>query len=414
MRILFLTQFCTPEPFPRSVPLARELIRRGHEVRILTGFPNYPGGRIYPGYRQRLWQHETLQGVPILRVPVYQSHDASGFRRILTYGSFVLSSLPALLFGWKPDLIYAYSPPTKGLAAALAGALRSIPFVFDVQDLWPDALVNSGMGRQWMVPPVRAVCSLIYRHTARIVVLSPGFRQALIGRGVPGDKVEVIYNWCDEESLYGRNGHGLCSGELGLDGRFNILFAGGMGKAQGLHAVIEAAALVGKTHKQVQFVFMGGGRLLDDLKAKAAAVALRNTLFLPRRPTAEAAGVLQAADVLLVHLRKHPLYELTIPSKTQAYLAMGKPILAGAGGDVADLVQRSRAGVSCEPENPQSIAQAAMRMAALTPETLGELGRHGRKFYEKELSFRVGAERMENVFLNALAPAGSESAALRG
>ena len=402
MDILFLTQFCTPEPFPRSVPLARELLSRGHQVRIVTGFPNYPGGHIYSGYRQRLWQRETLEGVPITRVPLYPSHDASGFRRLLCYGSFFASCLPPLLLTEKPDLIYAYAPPTKGLAAVLAGAVRSVPFVYDVQDLWPDALLNSGMARRWMLGPVRAVCNLIYRRAARILTLSPGFKRALEARGVSGEKIETIYNWCDEDQLMGPTARPLPSREPAFAGRFNILFAGGMGKAQGLHAVIEAAALVEPLNPRIQFVFMGSGRLLEELKTQAAAHAPRTTLFLPRRPMREAAGVLQAADVLLVHLRKHPLYEITIPSKTQAYLAMGKPILMGVAGDAASLVCRAGAGLRCEPEAPQSIAQAALRLAELPSETLQDLGRSGRDFYQANLSLRVGAAWMETLFLEAI------------
>ena len=402
MDVLFLTQFCTPEPFPRSVPLARELIRRGHQVRILTTFPNYPGGRIYPGYRQRIFQAETLQGVPIMRVPIYPSHDNSGLRRMLCYGSFFAASLPALLLGKRPDLVYAYAPPTKGLAATLVEALRSVPFVYDVQDLWPDALANSGMASRWMLGPVRAVCNLVYRRAARILALSQGFKRVLAERGVAWGKIDVIYNWCDEDNLLPPADPGQPIKEPGFERRFNILFAGGMGKAQGLHAVIEAAALIGKANPRVQFVFMGSGRLLDDLTAHAAAVAPRTTLFLSRRPTPAAARVLQAADVLMVHLRKHPLYNITIPSKTQAYLAMGKPILMAVAGDAANLVCRAGAGVGCEPETPQSIAEAAARLAELPAEVLNAMGGRGREFYRKELSLRVGCARMEEVFLEAV------------
>ena len=402
MDILFLTQFCTPEPFPRSVPLARELIRRGHQVRILTGVPNYPGGQIYPSYRQRLFQRETLQGVPILRVPVYPSHNHSSFRRMLCYGSFFAASIPALLLGKRADLVYAYAPPTQGLAATLIRALRSVPFVYDVQDLWPDALANSGMASRWMLGPVRAACNLVYRHAARILALSPGFKRVLAERGVAWSKMDVIYNWCDEDNLLPPADHGQPIKEPGFERRFNILFAGGMGKAQGLHAVIEAAALIGKANPRVQFVFMGGGRLLEDLTAHATAVAPRTTLFLARRPMPEAARVLQAADVLLVHLRKHPLYNITIPSKTQAYLALGKPILMAVAGDAAHLVCGAGAGVECEPETPQSIAEAAVRLAELPAETLGAMGRRGREFYQKELSLRVGCARMEQIFLEAV------------
>ncbi len=321
---------------------------------------------------------------------------------MLTYCSFPLSALPHLLLGWKPDLVYVYGLVTKGLVAAFSGALRSVPFVFDIQDLWPDAVMNSGMGKPWMIRPVKAACNYVYRRASRIVVLSPGFKRALIDRGVSEAKIEVIHNWCDEDNLPGQVEGGMPVSVPEFAGRFNILFAGGMGKAQGLHAAIKAAALVGPSHPQIQFAFMGSGRLLDELKTLAAEIAPRNTLFLPRRPMVEAAQVMQAADVLLVHLRKHPLYELTIPSKTQACLAMGKPILIGVGGDAGALVERAEAGLSCEPESPESIARAAIHLAGLPRGVLQQMGRRGRKFYEEELSLCVGAERMEQAFLQAM------------
>ena len=346
----------------------------------------------------RLWQREVLGGVPILRVPLYPSHSSSGLRRILSYGSFACSALPALLLGWKPDVIHVYGLVTKGISATLVRKVRGTPFVFDIQDLWPDAVVNSGMGSSWMVRPISAACQWVYRNASKIVVLSPGFKQRLIGRGVPASKIEVIYNWCDEDALAGGNGGGPPKPERGLENRFNILFAGGMGRAQGLGAVIEAAAITGSTHPYIQFVLMGGGRMLDELKAKARAVAPGTTLFLERRPIAEAAAVLKAADVLLVHLRRHPLYNITIPSKTQAYMAIGKPILIGVGGDAAELIGRAGAGVSCEPETPESIAAAAVQLAEFPASRLEEMGRKGRQFYQCELSLRHGAARLEAVY----------------
>ena len=398
MRILILNQYCTPEPNFKSVPFAQELVRRGHEARILTGFPNYPGGRVFTGYRIRPWQREIIRGIPILRVPLYPSHDRSAIRRTVTYLSFALSVVPPLLGGWKPDLIYVWNLPLTALTAALASAVRGVPYVMDVQDLWPDAVFNSGIAPRWVVGVGRLMARYVYGRARALFVLSPGFKRVLEQRGIPGQRIEVIYNWCDEDSLRCDGGVPTVDALPGFAGRFNIVYAGTMSRAQGLHAVIEAAALVARSHPRVQFVFMGSGRLQDELRAQAAQRASANTLFIPQRPMKEAAAVLRAADVLLVHLRKDPLYEVTIPSKTQVYLAMGKPILIGTGQDAADLVRRAGAGLTCAPEDPLGIAEAAIRFAHLPADTLAQMGRRGREFYEKELSLRVGAARMEAVF----------------
>jgi colanic acid biosynthesis glycosyl transferase WcaI len=398
LKILILNQYCTPEPNFKSVPFAQELVRRGHEVRILTGFPNYPGGRLFQGYRIRPWQREIIGGIPILRVPLFPSHDHSAIRRTATYLSFAISVVPPLLGGWKPDLIYVWNLPLTALPAALAWAIRGVPYVMDIQDLWPDAVLNSGIAPSWVVGVGRLLTRYAYDQARALLVLSPGFKRILVERGIPAHRIDVVYNWCDEDSLRCDGRRPTSNLPPGFKGRFNIVYAGTMSRAQGLHAVIEAAALVARSHPKVQFVFMGSGRLQEELQASATRYASGNTLFLRQRSMDEAALVLRAADVLLVHLRKHPLYEITIPSKTQAYLAMGKPILIGTGQDAADLVRRAGAGLVCAPEDPHGIAEAAIRFANLGEKTLAEMGRRGHEFHEKEMSLRVGTSRMEAVF----------------
>jgi glycosyltransferase involved in cell wall biosynthesis len=204
MRILLITQFFQPEPQIKGLPFARELQRRGHDVEVLTGFPNYPGGRLYPGYRVRALQREVMDGVPVARVPLYPSHDLSRLGRVANYASFALSSaLLGAALTRRPDVAYVYHPPaTMGLAALAQRALRGVPVVYDVQDLWPDTLRATGMvSGSAVLGAVGAWCRLVYRAAARVVVLSPGFRERLVARGVPADKIDVIYNWADESAV---------------------------------------------------------------------------------------------------------------------------------------------------------------------------------------------------------------------
>ena len=204
MKILFLSQFFSPEPFFKALPFAAALARRGHSVEALTGFPNYPGGRVYQGYRIRPWQKETLEDVRINRVPLYPSHDRSAIRRTLNYTSFAISAslMGPFLLG-PQDVAFVYHPPaTNGLPACLLKALKGIPFVYDIQDLWPDTLAASEMmTNQIALAVLRRWCSLVYRQAGHLTVPSPGFRQALAARGVPNHKISVIYNWCDERSI---------------------------------------------------------------------------------------------------------------------------------------------------------------------------------------------------------------------
>jgi glycosyltransferase involved in cell wall biosynthesis len=241
-------------------------------------------------------------------------------------------------------------------------------------------------------------CRLIYHKANRLVVLSPGFKSALVKRGVSADKVDVIYNWCDEEAL----GKKADPEEIGSPGEFKVLFAGTMGLAQALDPVLEGARLCQRSAPKVRFVFVGGGVERSRLEQKAIDAGLSNVTFLPRRPPNEMGALFAAADALLVHLKDDPLFRITIPSKTQAYLLAGKPIVMGVGGDAADLVLRAKAGVVCRPEDPESIAAAVCSLARADVSRLEEMGRAGRSFYEKELSIRVGVSRFEEVFRSAV------------
>ncbi len=403
MRILFLTQWFDPEPTLKGLVFANELKRRGHEIQVVTGFPNYPGGKLYDGYRVRLLQREDHDGVSVLRVPLYPSHDGSARQRVANYLSFALSSaiMGSLLV--KPaDVMYVYHPPaTVGFAATIIGLSRRLPFVYDVQDLWPDTLAGTGMVKhQFMLDAAGRLCDSIYRQAGHVVVLSAGFRRTLISRGVPSEKVDVIYNWCDETQRAPGRDEALAR-DLGMAGRFNVVFAGTMGRAQALDAVLEAAKLV--SAPEVQFVFIGGGIEAERLRRRADVEGIRNCSFLPRRPVTEIGPVLGLADVLLVHLRDEPLFRITIPSKTQAYMAVGRPILMAVRGDAADLVQRAEAGICCAPEQPAEIAAAIMRMYTMPTEERARLGANGQRFYDGELSMSAGVDKFERIFANVAA-----------
>jgi glycosyltransferase involved in cell wall biosynthesis len=401
MRILMVSQWFTPEPIFKGLPFAKALRDRGHDVQVLTGFPNYPEGKLYPGYRQRLLRRETMEGIPVLRVPLYPSHDESAFRRAANYASFAISAASIGLFAVKPaDVMYVYHPPaTVAFPAIAIGWMRRIPFVYDIQDLWPDTLGSTGMmDNGFILKMMDRWCRVTYRAAARVVVLSPGFKSKLVERGVPPEKIDVIYNWCDESGIVKGPRDEELAGKLGLAGRFNVVFAGTMGKVQSLDSVLEAAEAVAVRRPGVQFVFMGGGIEVDRLRRAAREKGLPNVLFLPRRPFSEVGGILNLADVLLVHLKDAPLFRITIPSKIQAYLSMGRPILAAVRGDAADLVRKANAGLCCAPEDPDGIAETVERFFDMPKERLEEMGESGRRYYLRELSLAAGVDRFEEVF----------------
>ena len=315
-RVLLLTQWFDPEPTFKGLVFARELVRQGFEVEVLTGFPNYPGGKVYPGYRIQWLQREVINGVQITRVPLYPNHDQSAIKRVLNYASFAASAtMYGVFMAKRADVMYAYHPPlTVGMAAALIKLFRRMPVVYDIQDMWPDTLRATGMlNNPKALDWVARVCRWVYRRMDHIVVLSPGFKRLLLERGVPESKLSVIYNWADETSLGAPVGK-VPAAFPGAD-QFRILFAGNMGKAQALNTVLDAASLLQARDSRVCWVMLGGGVEVERLKAEAAKRQLANVVFLPPVPMAEVGAYLNAADALLVHLRKDPLFEITIPLK---------------------------------------------------------------------------------------------------
>jgi colanic acid biosynthesis glycosyl transferase WcaI len=403
MKILMLTQWFQPEPTFKGLPLARALRDRGHEVEVLTGFPNYPGGKLYPGYRVRPWSRETMDGIRVNRVPLYPSHDCSGLRRILNYLSFGAST--ALMGPWlvrKPDVIYTYNLISLSFASQLLRRLKGCKTILDVQDLWPEGVIGSGLlQNRALLGILNAWCRVAYFNADRLMVLSPGVKQSLVARGIPADKIEVVYNWCDETAMCIPDPDSALTRELGFRGRFNIVFAGTIGVVQRLDAVIECARRLQVRAPDVLFTFVGGGADVDRLKQKSQG--LPNVQFLDRRPISVIGPIYAIADALLVHLKADPVFEITIPSKIQAYLFAGRPILCGVRGDASDLVRKAEAGLSFLPENPDSLAQAVLALRGMGAAERQWMGENGRAYYREHLTMSEGVRRMEMVFEAALA-----------
>jgi colanic acid biosynthesis glycosyl transferase WcaI len=398
-RLILLTQWFDPEPTFKGLVFARALQERGFTVEVVTGFPNYPGGRLYDGYRIRPIQRELVDAISVTRLPLFPSHDRNPLGRIANYLSFCLSvAIYLTFFAKRADLIYVYHPPlTVGLAAAIAKIFRRTPTVIDIQDMWPDTLRATGMiGNEPVLRLVGVACNWLYRRVNHIVVLSPGFKRLLEDRGVPANKVSVIYNWADEASIANetlvdpfRERHG---------NTFRLVFAGNMGRAQALSNLIAAAEIVGRKNKEIEIYLLGGGLEVAALKKQVAERKLDNVIFLPQIPMNQVGAYLAHADCLLVHLRKDPLFDITIPSKTQAYMAAGKPIIMSAQGNAADLVKEAACGLVVTPEKPDELADAITTLASLPKINLITLGKRAQVFYQRHLALYKGINAFEHIF----------------
>lgn len=408
VRAIFVTITFDPEHGAlRGLPLAKWLAVRGYDIKVLTAFPQYPIGRIYPQYRMRPWQWETMDGIQVLRVPIYPSHDNSASRRVLTYSSFALSaSTIGLALIGTADVVYLYEPPpTNGLATLLLKWFRGIPVVHHIADMWPETVVESGMLRGTLNKKIANAaiggwCRFLYRQAAVITVLSQGFKRLLMERGVPEEKVRVIYNWTDEEVFRPVERDPALARTLGFEGRFNIVYAGNIGPLQCIETVIEAAVLV-KDDPKIQICVIGTGPKEHDVKRLAIERGARNVRFFDRIDYREMAKINSLADVLLVHLKDIPFLHSTIPSKTQVSLASGRPVLMAVRGDAATIVQQAEAGIVCEPENPRDMAQAMLKFSKMSFEELEAMGARGRHYYINHLSLDIGGSQMDSALRDA-------------
>lgn len=380
MRILILSQWYPPEPMKLLSDMTETLRVKGHDVVVLTGFPNWPSGKIYPGYKVKLWQKETIGGVTIVRIPLYPDHSVSKIRRISNFISYVISaSLLGFFLIRRPDIIHAIQPPTTCFPAWFLSRLWRIPFTYEVQDMWPETLQATGMVNNRRVLTVMSMyCNWAYARAAAIRVISPGFRHNLIAKGVSIEKIHLIPNWVDTDFYKPRPPDVNLSERFGFKGHFNILYAGTIGLAQGLETVLATAPLV-KDLPNIQFVFAGDGLALPSLQEYAAFHKINNVIFLGRQSMELMPDLYALADILLVHLKDDPLFRITIPHKTLTYLSAGKPVLAAVEGDVAEIINLNHAGLTCPPSNPEALADTIRMIYNLTSNEREEMGENGRK-----------------------------------
>ena len=406
-RLILLTQWFDPEPTFKGLLFARSLVERGYDIEVVTGFPNYPGGKLYEGYHLRPIRRETMHGITITRLLLYPSHDKRAFARIANYLSFFVSAFLYLTFvARRADIIYVYHPPlTVGLAATFAKLFRATPTVLDIQDIWPDTLSATGMvDSSWPLRIIGRVCRWVYARATHIVVLSSGFKRLLIDRNVPPEKISVIYNWADETAIVAASN--IRPPLMPDNGRFRLLFAGNLGLAQNLDIVLDAAKIVLATDERIDFCFLGEGLEASRILQRAINEHLSCVHFYPKVSMSEVGSYLAAADCLLVNLRPDPLFEITIPSKTQAYMCAGRPIIIAVSGDAAAMVNEAKAGLAVKPGDAQALADAVLKMAALTREERNSMAKAGQDYYYSHLSLCCGADAFDALFLATMRKGG--------
>ncbi len=404
MRILVVSQYFWPESF-RVNDLVKEWVQRGHQVIVLTGLPNYPEGKVFDAYRKKPSAFAEYEGAKVLRVPMLP-RGTGGLRLMLNYISFVLSGTvlgPWYLRGWVADVIFVFepSPVTVGLPAIWLGKIKRTPVVFWALDLWPETLAAIGVVRSprllgWVGHMVR----FIYNRCTLVLGQSRGFMGSIANYCDDKAKIRYFPNWA--EDVY-RNDKVKPAREVPeLPNGFTIVFAGNIGEAQDMSAVLDAADRL-KSDPGIRWVIVGDGRKADWLQSEVARRDLGKQFLLPGRfPVERMPSFYAHADALLVSLRPDPVFSMTIPGKVQSYLMAGIPLLGMLDGEGSAVIRNAQAGLTCKAGDGAALAQAVLDLAAMSQAERNQLGSNGRIYAENEFGRVQLMDKLEALLSEAV------------
>ena len=415
LNILYVSQYYPPEacaPAARVNDFARAWAAAGHQVRVLTGFPNHPEGVLHADYRRR-WRRgfvrDDADGVTVYRTWLYPSANRGMWGRAANYASFACSA--ALTGPWiapPGGIVIATSPQLLvGLGGWFAARTRGLRFVFEVRDLWPQSLeaVGQASRRTLLYRTLERVAGFLYRHADHIVVDGEWKRQALAGLGVAPDKMSVVMNGVGEDFALDPDSAATLGErqrvrrELGLDNQFVALYAGTVGMAHGLETVLLAADRLG-AQPDVVFLVLGEGAQRDALLATMRELTLSNVRWLGKLPRERIPAYLAAADVSLVPLRRSEVFKTAIPSKMFEAMAAARPVVLGVEGEAREILEEARAGIAVPPEDPDALTAAILRLRN-DPALARELGSNGRRValtkYSRQRQAASYAELLEGL-----------------
>lgn len=387
MKILYVSQYYPPEtgaPAARVSELARHWVRAGHEVTVLTGFPIHQTGVVEPGYRsrmRRLVYREEMHGVDVVRTWLMPLPNRRVYERILTYGSFWLSSCLRGTFLSRPDIVIASSPQLLvGLTGLWLSRIKRAPFVLEVRDLWPESLTASGVGNSSSLPTrsLSLIASLLYRSCDHVVAVTEAIRQSIITqRNLASTKVSVVENGVETEMFAPTHPSDSVKDSLGLGGKFVVSYIGTLGQAHGLDVAVRAAAALSDRSTEIQFLMVGEGAEKENLIAQADRAGLKNIRFIPGQPRKDIPGLIRASDVCLVLLKKRDVFKTVIPTKMLEFMSCGRPIILGVNGQARSVLDSAECGLFVEPEDSAALAEAIVRLHqdAHLREALGARGR---------------------------------------
>lgn len=405
MHILVVSQYFWPENF-RVNDLVKEWVLRGHTVTVLTGVPNYPLGKVFDDYRRNPHAYSGYEGASVIRVPMLP-RGSGGFRLMLNYLSFVIGGClwgPARLKSVQPDVIFVFepSPVTVGLPAVWLGKLKKAPVVFWALDLWPETLAAIGVVRsQRVLGWVGHMVRFIYNRCTLILGQSRGFMQSIAKYCDKKHKIRYFPSWAEDVFI---DGNMQPAAEVDvLPGTFNVLFAGNIGEAQDMPAVLDAAECLKGNHA-VRWIIVGDGRKTEWLQAEVFKRGLEGRVLLVGRfPVERMPSFYAHADALLVSLKRDPVFSMTIPGKVQSYLMAGIPLLGMLDGEGVAVIRDANAGLTCNAGDGAGLANAVLALAGMSVEGRQQLGLNGRHYAQQEFGRTELMGRLEVMLAEAVA-----------
>lgn len=405
MHILIYSYNYYPEPIgiaPLMTELAEGLVEQGHKVEVITGMPNYPQRQIYDGYQGKWYLTEQKNGVTIHRSYLRIKSKPNLLDRLMLELSFVVTSLPQALKSQQPDVILLTVPPLLvSLPASLLGWLYNCPVVLNVQDILPEAAIRIGLIKnQWMIRALTLLEKFAYRNAHTISVISEGFRQNLVNKGVPNKKIVCIPNWVNVNFIRPlAKKNNLWRSNHQLDGKFVVLYSGNIALTQGLETVVETAVHLRQV-KEIVFVIVGESKALQRLQQYCLSCGADNVFLLPLQPREQLPQMLAAADVGLI-VQKRNVISFNMPSKIPLLLASGSPIIGSVPktGTAAQAIQLSGGGIVVHPESPDALADAVVKLYE-NPTLAAQLGEKGRNFAVENYSFEQALHCYEELFFD--------------
>lgn len=388
LRILFFTHYYPPEvnaPASRTSEHCRAWAASGAEVTVVTCAPNHPHGKLYPGFKNKLWQTETRDGVKVVRLWTWLAANEGFWPRIFNYVSYMLMALLALPFLPKADVVVTTSPQFFcGLVGFFARIVKRAPWVLEIRDLWPESIVAVGaMKKGAAIRFLERLEAFAYAQADAIVSLTRGFVPHLAARCGDPSKIAILMNGADLSAFTRTGDAAEVKQKLGLEGKFVGAYVGTHGMAHGLDTILEAAELL-KSDPRFAFLMAGGGAEEGRLRATRDQRGLANVVMLGQRPKAEMPALWSATDASLILLKRSDTFKTVYPSKMSEAMAMQCPIILGVEGEAKDVLDAAGAGIAITPESSQQLADA-MRRLADDPALCERFGRAGRAYADQNL-----------------------------